>query len=68
MVLTEKQNEVFDKIKIFIDSAPPVFILRGYAGTGKYSINMENRLYILCKMAICNCKEHQKVKHFNNYI
>ena len=56
MELTEKQNEVFDKIKIFIDSDSPVFILRGYAGTGKYSINMENRLYILCKMAICNCK------------
>ena len=68
MVLTEKQNEVFDKIKIFIDSDTPVFILRGYAGTGKYSINMENRLYILCKMAICNCKEHQKVKHFKIYI
>ena len=41
MVLTEKQNEVFDKIKIFIDSDTPVFILRGYAGTGKYTINME---------------------------
>lgn len=68
MVLTEKQNEVFDKIKIFIDSDTPVFILRSYAGTGKYTINMENRLYILCKMEICNCKEHQKVKHFNNYI
>ena len=35
MVLTEKQNEVFDKIKIFIDSDSSVFILRGYAGTGK---------------------------------
>ena len=68
MVLTEKQNEVFDKITIFIDSAPPVFILRGYAGTGKYTINMENILYILCKMAIRNCKEHQKVKHFNSYV
>lgn len=68
MVLTEKQNEVFDKIKKNIDSDSSVFILRGYAGTGKYTINMENRLYILCKMAICNCKEYQKVKHFNNYI
>ena len=35
MELTEKQNEVFDKIKIFIDSDSSVFILRGYAGTGK---------------------------------
>src|SRR5574344_2086820 len=35
MVLTEKQSEVFDKIKIFIDSDSSVFILRGYAGTGK---------------------------------
>ena len=35
MVLTEKQNEVFEKIKSFIDSDSSVFILRGYAGTGK---------------------------------
>ena len=35
MVLTEKQNEVFDKIKKIIDSDSSVFILRGYAGTGK---------------------------------
>ena len=47
MVLTEKQNEVFDKIKIFIDSDPPVFILRGYAGTGKYTINMENGMSVM---------------------
>ena len=35
MVLTEQQNEVFETIKTFIDSDSSVFILRGYAGTGK---------------------------------
>ena len=44
MVLTAKQNEVFDKIKIFIDSDSSVFILRGYAGNenlqgGNYSVD-----------------------------
>ena len=47
MVLTEKQNEVFDKIKIFIDSDSSVFILRGYAGTGKYNKYGEYTLYHL---------------------
>ena len=45
MVLTEKQNEVFDKIKKFIDSDSSVFILRGYAGTGKYNQYGEYTLY-----------------------
>lgn len=35
MELTSQQNKVFDKIKEFMDSDAPVFILRGYAGTGK---------------------------------
>ena len=35
MKLTEQQNTVFEKIKEFMDSDASVFILRGYAGTGK---------------------------------
>ena len=35
MKLTEQQNIVFEKIKEFMDSEASVFILRGYAGTGK---------------------------------
>ena len=35
MQLTTKQQEVFDQIKEFIESDASVFILRGYAGTGK---------------------------------
>lgn len=35
MELTTQQNKVFEQIKAFIDSDASVFILRGYAGTGK---------------------------------
>lgn len=35
MELTKQQNKVFDQIKAFLDSDASVFILRGYAGTGK---------------------------------
>ena len=35
MELTQQQNSVFEKIKAFIKSDASVFILRGYAGTGK---------------------------------
>ena len=35
MKLTEQQQQVLDKIKLFLDSDVPVFILKGYAGTGK---------------------------------
>lgn len=35
MELTKQQNEVFKKIKAFMGSDASVFILRGYAGTGK---------------------------------
>ncbi len=35
MELTRQQKEVFGKIKDFMDSKASVFILRGYAGTGK---------------------------------
>ncbi len=38
MQLTQQQNKVFAKIKAFIDSDASVFILRGYAGTGKTTI------------------------------
>lgn len=35
MELTKQQRNVFDKIKEFMNSDASVFILRGYAGTGK---------------------------------
>jgi len=35
MKLTAQQNNVFEKIKTFMNSDASVFILRGYAGTGK---------------------------------
>lgn len=35
MDLTQNQNRVFERIKAFLDSDASVFILRGYAGTGK---------------------------------
>lgn len=35
MELTVQQNQVFEKIKAFMESDASVFILRGYAGTGK---------------------------------
>ena len=35
MELTQQQNSVFEKIKAFMKSDASVFILRGYAGTGK---------------------------------
>ena len=35
MELTTQQNKVFEQIKAFLDSDASVFILRGYAGTGK---------------------------------
>lgn len=35
MTLTEQQQQVFNAIKEFMDSDASVFILKGYAGTGK---------------------------------
>ncbi|MBV3402413.1 AAA family ATPase [Prevotella copri] len=35
MELTIQQNKVFEQIKAFLNSDASVFILRGYAGTGK---------------------------------
>lgn len=35
MELTNQQNKVFEQIKAFLNSDASVFILRGYAGTGK---------------------------------
>ena len=35
MELTNQQNKVFEQIKVFLNSDASVFILRGYAGTGK---------------------------------
>lgn len=38
MELTTQQNKVFEQIKSFMESDASVFILRGYAGTGKTTI------------------------------
>ena len=35
MELTTQQHKVFEQIKAFLDNDASVFILRGYAGTGK---------------------------------
>lgn len=35
MQLTNQQNQVFSKVKEFLESDASVFILKGYAGTGK---------------------------------
>lgn len=35
MILTKQQQQVFDSIKEFMNGEASVFILRGYAGTGK---------------------------------
>lgn len=35
MELTQQQSLVFERIKAFMDSDASIFILRGYAGTGK---------------------------------
>ena len=35
MVLTKQQQGVLDSIKVFLNSEVSVFILKGYAGTGK---------------------------------
>lgn len=35
MKLTSQQQQVLDNIKTFLDSDVSVFILKGYAGTGK---------------------------------
>ena len=41
MVLTRQQQQVLDKIKTFLDSDVSVFILKGYAGTGKTTMIRE---------------------------
>lgn len=41
MKLTEQQQQVLDNIKVFLDSDVPVFILKGYAGTGKTTMIRE---------------------------
>ena len=38
MTLTEQQKQVLEKVKAFLSSDCPVFILKGYAGTGKTTI------------------------------
>ena len=46
MELTKQQNKVFERIKAFVDSDASVFILCGYAGTGKTT--MEKVIVDLC--------------------
>ncbi len=41
MVLTKQQQQVLDKVKAFLDSDVSVFILKGYAGTGKTTMIRE---------------------------
>ena len=38
MTLTEQQKQVLEKVKAFLSIDCPVFILKGYAGTGKTTI------------------------------
>lgn len=38
MILTEQQKQVLEKVDAFLSSDCPVFILKGYAGTGKTTI------------------------------
>ena len=41
MVLTKQQQQVLNAIKDFLDSSASVFILKGYAGTGKTTMIRE---------------------------
>lgn len=41
MQLSQQQQQAFDAIKTFIDSDASIFILRGYAGTGKTTMIKE---------------------------
>ncbi|MBQ2856418.1 MAG: AAA family ATPase [Bacteroidaceae bacterium] len=45
-VLTQQQHQVLDSIKIFMESDASVFILRGYAGTGKTTMVKQIADYI----------------------
>lgn len=47
MTLTTQQQQVLNKIKEFIESDASVFILHGYAGTGKTTIIQGNRTKIV---------------------
>lgn len=47
MELTKQQEEVFDKIKEFLQSDSSIFILKGYAGTGKTTMVKYIADYIL---------------------
>ena len=46
MELTAQQNKVFEQIKAFLNSDASVFVLRGYAGTGKTTMVKEVARYI----------------------
>lgn len=47
IVLTDKQTEAFDKVKEFLRGDSSVFILKGYAGTGKTTLLKEIVRYIV---------------------
>ena len=55
MILTIQQKHVLENIKIFMQSNAQIFILRGYAGTGKTTmvkqiadfINTERKVYLM---------------------
>ena len=46
MTLTSQQNQVLDHIKLFMESNAQVFILKGYAGTGKTTMVKQIADYI----------------------
>lgn len=46
LILTQQQQQVLDSIKEFMESDASVFILRGYAGTGKTTMVKEIADYI----------------------
>ena len=63
MELTKQQNEVFKKIKAFMESDASVFILRGYAGTGKTTMVkvVADYGYVGYEAGIlCNCLKYLK--------
>lgn len=38
VILTQAQDEAFAQLRAFLDNSSDVFVLRGYAGTGKTTL------------------------------
>lgn len=60
MELTTQQHKVFEQIKAFLDSDASVFILRGYAGTGKTTMVKVIADYIKQRQISCNNQNDKK--------